>query len=178
MPWDCSLCPRPDRAAIDEALRTGTSLRTIAKTFGLGRTSIGNHARCIGALESRERSRAARGRPRRKRPTATLPIPPIESREDVIADLQRLRIEAYTLFESAKGRSDWKQAQLLFNQLVALVDRFGEMHRVLGPKGAVTVNIDASTKALHVLGNLDEATIRAMLARADAGEVIAIPDES
>jgi hypothetical protein len=75
------------------------------------------------------------GRAPESEPTpATLdPIPramTIESAQDVIADLQRLRNEAFDLFEGAKARKDWQRAQQLFTQLVAIIDRFGEMHKV------------------------------------------------
>lgn len=88
----------------------------------------------------------------------------IESAEDVVADLQRLRNEAFDLFEGAKARKDWQRAQQLFTQLVAIIDRFGEMHKVLGPKGSVNVVIDNSTRALTVLSKLSDAELRAIIA--------------
>ena len=162
MPWDCSVCPRPDRASIDEALLGRTTLRSVAKTFGLGRTAISNHAAHIGALEQRQRSRAARGLSRRKKPATPLDIKPIAGPDDVVEDLQRLRVAAYELFEGAKERSDWKQAQLLFGQLVQIIDRFGDMHKVLGAKG-VTLNVDQRTqKIVAMYDSLPVEVLRAL----------------
>lgn len=40
---DCSICRHPQAAAIDEALLGGTSLRAIAGTFGVARSSVQRH---------------------------------------------------------------------------------------------------------------------------------------
>jgi hypothetical protein len=143
----CSICARPDRDRIDAAVRARTSLRSTCKTFDCGRTALTNHMlSCVTGLGRVVRPNRRGGRPKKGAafvPAASLDLKPVESAEDVIADLQRLRATAFELFEGARGRADWKQAQMLFGQLVAIVDRFGEMHRVLGPKGGVAINIDA-----------------------------------
>lgn len=166
----CSVCARPDLEQIDLAVRGGTSLRQIAKTFGVGRTAIAGHARHRGqdAAAPQLRTASASSEPADNVRPAAPDLQPIQSADDVVADLQRLRAEAFGLFESAKARSDWKQAQMLFNQLVALVDRFGEMHKVLGPKGGVNVNVDArSIKVAQFYDSLPTETLR----RLKSGEI-------
>jgi hypothetical protein len=175
-PTACTVCIRPDLDHINAALKGGTSYRSVEKTFAIGRTALTGHSRkCIKDAETRNRRAAAKGGRRKPRALGAAPLlKPIESAEDVVEELQRLRIEATALFEGAKARADWKQAQQLFGQLVALVDRFGEMHRVLGSKGT-TVTVDRSTRTLNVLGRLGEAELRQMLAHAKAGDTIALP---
>jgi len=172
----CSVCESPDREKIDVALRGGTSLRGIGKTFGIGRTAITGHAaKHTTAIETRAFREAARGRIRRRKPNAAATsMKPVESPEDVVADLQTLRVEAFGLFEQAKGRADWKSAERIFGQMVAVVDRFGEMHKVLGSKG-ISFTVDRSTQQISVLASLTDGQLDALLARSAAGETIALP---
>jgi hypothetical protein len=173
-PTSCSVCEHRDRAKIDAALRAGTPLRGVSKAFGVGRTALTSHAaRHTTAIETRKHRQAARGGRRRTPKTAAVELRAIETAEDVVEDLQRLRVEAFGLFEQAKARADWKSAERIFAQVVAVVDRFGEMHRVLGSKG-VTLNVDRSMKVLNVLGTLSEDDLRALLARAESGDTVAL----
>jgi hypothetical protein len=114
------------------------------------------------------RTSAKGGRPKKAVaavPAVALDLKPVESAEDVVEDLQRLRFAAFELFEDARGRADWKQAQMLFGQLVQIVDRVGEMHRVLGSKSNVTVNIDASQqKVLAFYDSLPTETLQKLAA--------------
>lgn len=177
-PTSCSVCEHPDREKIDVALRGGTSLRGIGKTFGIGRTAITGHAaKHTTAIETRAFREAARGRIRRRKPNAAATsMKPVESPEDVVADLQTLRVEAFGLFEQAKGRADWKSAERIFGQMVAVVDRFGEMHKVLGSKG-ISFTVDRSTQQISVLASLTDGQLDALLARSAIGETIALPRE-
>jgi hypothetical protein len=88
----------------------------------------------------------------------------------VISDLQRLRVEAFGLFEAAKARADWKSAERVFRQLVEVVDRFGEKHRVLGPKGAANVNVDART--INVEGPVSADFMREYIRAVRAGDPV------
>ena len=170
----CSVCESPDREKIDAALRGGTSLRGIGKTFGIGRTAITGHAaKHTTAIETRAFREAARGRIRKPK-AVTQSVKPIESPEDVVADLQWLRTEALGLYAQAKARHDWKSAERIFVQVVSVVDRFAEMHRVLGGKG-VSVTVDRSTQQISILASLTDGQLDALLARSAAGETIALP---
>jgi hypothetical protein len=170
----CTVCDRPDRERIDAALRGGTSVRGIAKAFDLGRTAIAGHAaRHTTAEQTRKYRDAAKNGRKRAPKAAIVELKPIENPEDVVSDLQRLRVSAFDLFAQAQARADWKSAERIFSQLIAVVDRFGEMHRVLGSKG-VNVTVDRSTRVLNVLGAMSEDDLRALLVRAEAGEPIAL----
>ena len=177
-PTSCSVCEHPNRDKIDVALRGGTSLRGIGKTFGIGRTAITGHAaKHTTAIETRAFREAARGRVHnRKANAAATSLKPVESPEDVVADLQTLRVEAFGLFEQAKARADWKSAERIFGQMVAVVDRFGEMHKVLGSKG-ISFTVDRSTQQISVLASLTDGQLDALLARSAIGETIALPRE-
>lgn len=175
-PTSCTVCEHPQREQIDVALRGGTSVRSICKAFDVGRTAVSGHAaKHTTALETRKYREAARGGRRRPLEASAPALKPIDSPEDVVEDLQRLRIESFELFEKAKARADWKSAERIFGQVVAVVDRFGEMHKVLGSKG-ISVTVDRSTRVLNVLGGLSEAELRALLVRAEAGETVALPE--
>lgn len=175
-PTSCTVCEHPDREKIDLALRGGTSVRAIVRSFdGVGRTAIAGHAaRHTTAIETRKHREAARGRVRRPKSAPIATMKPIEGPEDVVEDLQRLRAEAFGLFEEAKGRADWKSAERIFVQMVAVVDRFGEMHKVLGSKG-ISVTVDRSTQQINVLASLSDAQLDELLAHAKAGEILALP---
>ena len=175
-PTSCSVCEHPEREKIDVALRGGTSIRGIGKTFGIGRTAITGHAaKHTTAIETRAFREAARGRAQNRKTNATATsMKPVESPEDVVADLQTLRVEAFGLFEQAKARADWKSAERIFGQMVAVVDRFGEMHKVLGSKG-ISFTVDRSTQQISVLASLTDGQLDALLARSAAGETIALP---
>lgn len=178
-PTSCSVCEHPEREKIDLALRGGTSLRGIGKAFAVGRTALTGHAsKHTTALETRAFREAARGGRARKRllKSAAPPMKRIEGPEDVVEDLQRLRSEAFGLFDEAKGRADWKSAERIFAQMVAVVDRFGEMHKVLGSKG-ISFTVDRSTQQISVLASLTDGQLDALLARSAIGETIALPRE-
>jgi hypothetical protein len=165
MSTTCTTCQHPERAAIDAALRAGTSERQIGKTYGLGRTTIANHrGRCVVGLGRDAKPKSRGGRPPKPPAVVSEELRRIESAEDVIEDLQRLRVEAFDLFSAAKSRADWKQAQLLFNSLMQLVDRFGEMHKVLGSKSSFAVNfIDAREQTvLNTLAGMTVEQLRAL----------------
>lgn len=175
-PTACSICEHPERDKIDIALRGGTSVRAVAKSYDVGRTAVTGHAsKHTTAIETRNHRVAARSRMRNpKSATVAMTIKPVESPEDVVEDLQRLRVEAFGLFEEAKARADWKSAERIFGQVVAVVDRFGEMHRVLGSKG-VNVTVDRSTQQISILASLTDGQLDALLARSVAGVSIALP---
>lgn len=173
----CSVCASPRRSEINELLAVGTPLRQLERSHAIGRGPLGRHAlQCLGVAGTDKRRHNAQRRTHRRLALVGSDIKPVEGAADVIADLQRLRVEAFTLFEAAKSRADWAQAQKLFAQLMSLVDRFGELHGILRQKGAgVTVNIDASQKALVTLGSWSEETVLEMLGRAERGEPIVLP---
>jgi hypothetical protein len=169
---------------MDAMIASGTPIIDVSRTFHVSEQSLRRHrdAGHIPGIEKAaprkpvvpgldaaevERLRATASPVADPEPAALPAIPratTIENAEDVIADLQRLRNEAFDLFEGAKARKDWQRAQQLFSQLVAIIDRFGEMHRVLGPKGSVNVVIDNSSRALTVLAKLSDAELRAIIA--------------
>lgn len=60
--------------------------------------------------------------------------------------------------------ADWKSAERVFAQPIAVVDRFGELHGVLARNGGVTVNVDRSSRVLNVVRSLSEERIRELLA--------------
>jgi hypothetical protein len=167
VPAFCSVCEHPDRDKIDYALRGNTSLRSIEKTYAIGRTALTGHVRKHTTnTDARGRRVVAKNRlrGRRVKSGAESGLKPIENADDVVADLQRLRVEAFELFESAKGRADWKQAQMLFQSCLGLVDRFGEMYKVLGPKG-VTINVDQrSVKVAAFYDALPKETLQRLAA--------------
>jgi transposase len=157
MPWDCSICTsRSDRPAIDDALKGGTSIRQVARAFGLGRTSVSNHAgRCLGVTETRERSRAARGQPRRKRPSQTAEVRPIESPQDVLQEVQRMYQEAWALYEEAKRTSDTRLMDKALGQVGSTIDRFAKVYGMFKTDIPLndnrTVNVFANVKPEDLL---------------------------
>jgi hypothetical protein len=174
MPVPCTLCANPRRAEADAAIHGGTSFRAVAREFGGTKDVVGRHAsKCLGVNRATPNAAAAarkRSQRRISRRIEDAALPPIENANDVVGDLQRLRVEAFDLFEGAKARGDWKQAQMLFNQLVAIVDRFGEMHRVLGAKGGgANVTIDA--RSINVQGATPEF-MREYIAAVRAGDPV------
>jgi hypothetical protein len=173
----CTVCRHVRRGEIDTAIHALTSFRMVGRTFGVPKDTIARHARAhCGITETpAQATENARRRSERKVAASVVDVKPIETAEDVVEDLQWLRVEAMGLFEQAKARSDWKSAERLFSQLVAVTDRFGEMHKVLGPKGSVTVSIDRSSRVMNVIGAMSEDDLRKLLARAEAGETIALP---
>jgi len=171
----CTICENAEKDRINGALRAGTSLRQIAQVFAVGRTALTRHAgRCTTALETRKYRAAAKGG-RSGAGTGGAGIlrddagklQPILSPEDVVEDLQKLRIGGWTLFAAAIKRSDWKSAERLLPQLLGILERFGELHKILGVKG-VTVNIDArQQKVVQLYDSLPVDVLR----RLRAGEV-------
>jgi hypothetical protein len=170
-PTYCTICERPDRDRIDAALRGGTSIRQIAQAFDVGRTAVTGHAaKHTQSIETRKHRQAARGGRRRSRTAPAVELRAIEGPEGVVEDLQRLRVEAFGLFEAAKGRGDWKSAERIFSQLIACVDRFGELHRVLGGKGSgLTINVDRSQRVFARLDAMTDEQLRALQASLAAG---------
>jgi hypothetical protein len=143
-PGYCSVCEHPDRAKIDASLRAGTSINQLARTFTVGRTAITGHAmRHTTTPETRKfRDAAKNGRRREPEPRDPTKLGPVESAEDVVADLQRLRTAGFGLLANALSRHDYKSAERLLPQILGVVDRFGDLHKVLRQPGNVTVNID------------------------------------
>jgi hypothetical protein len=163
VPWQCSVCPRSDRKTIDTALEGGTSFRKVAQTFGLGRTSVTNHAgRCIGVVESRERSRAAQGRQRRKTPAVAVDVAAVESPADVMREVQRMYKEAWALYEEAKRTRDTRLMDKALGQIGSTIDRFAKAMKVYDD-GTHFVN-DHSTKVLQIVSKMSEDELRAYLA--------------
>jgi hypothetical protein len=143
-PGYCSVCEHADRDKIDASLRAGTSINQLARTFTVGRTAITGHAmKHTTAPETRKYRDAARnGKRREPEPRDPTKLGPCEGPEDVVEDLQRLRTAGFGLLANALARHDYKSAERLLSQIIAVVDRFGDLHRVLRQPGNVTVNID------------------------------------
>jgi predicted RNA methylase len=165
-PTACTICEHPDRERIDSALRGGASIRSIGKSFGVGRTALSGHAAKHTTAEATRKYRVAAKGGRRKTTALAVAdtLKPIESPDDVVADYQRIRIEAHWLFEQAKARADWKSAERLFSQLLDATDRFGTMYRLIGAKSAVTVNIDQRTaRVAQFYDSLPTETLRRLV---------------
>jgi hypothetical protein len=168
----CVGCVRKDRKGIEAAINSGTALADVSRAFHISRDTLQRHRadhmpKPILSAPAAPAALTETPAYPKPAPLAIVTLPrakTVESAEDVIADLQRLRNEAFDLFESAKAREDWQRAQQLFTQLVAIIDRFGEMHKVLGPKGSVNVVIDNSSRTLNMLSRLSDAELRAIIA--------------
>jgi uncharacterized protein YgbK (DUF1537 family) len=164
----CNVCMHDRREQIDRAILAGTSLRSVALTFGLDRSGVQRHgSNHVHAADVR--AEVAKNRKQALVEFASQPpdVRRIESPEDAMENLQELHRQSWLLFLGAKARSDWKSAERIFAQVLAVGDRFGEMHKVFGAKG-VTVNVDArQQKIVQLYDSLPAETLR----RLSSGEI-------
>ena len=85
----CTVCGHPNRNRIEEALLNGTSIRDIARRYGLGRNAVDRHRAHIGTmLEEAGRRRAEFE---------------VNHGDDLLGMAYRLQREALELLEKTKG---------------------------------------------------------------------------
>lgn len=106
----CSVCSHPDRAAIDKALVSGTSIRDIAGQFTLSRSAVSRHkTKCLAAQIARAeqvvRSRAPKPVPVEVERQA---VEIVEQKDDdaldVMVELRRLFVRMNKMIDAC---DDW-----------------------------------------------------------------------
>ncbi len=163
MPPPCRVCGHPQRKQIEDELIRCTPERKIAAQFGLGRTSISNHARshCDAREIRAKRKRAARivAAERRGFKPATVTI---DGAADVLECSKRLLGEVLGVASHAKELHDDRLALQAAKQATDLLTQIGRAHGLFREESLV-VNIDASAKALKIIGEMPEPELRAAL---------------
>lgn len=150
----CSICSRADRAQIDAALRAGSSLRSVAKTFGAGsniRTALKNHTdTCVTGLGRGARPNAKGGRPAKA--PALPPVTPIEELDaaQIMREYGQLYAESRALLELAKVSGDMVRIDKAIAGCADILDRHAKAQGIF-TDGGTTVNIDARQQRVVTL---------------------------
>jgi hypothetical protein len=160
-PTACTVCEHPDRERIDVALRGSASLRSIAKSFGLGRTAITGHAsKHTTAEQTRKYRVAARGGRRRSALSVAVAPVSLDSPADVLAELRFLYGETKSLYETAKASHDLRLMDKAISNGAALLDRFAKSFGMF-QDGGTTINVNPiDAKIIAVVQSMTTEELR------------------
>jgi hypothetical protein len=105
---ECSVCLHPQRAAIDAAAISGTSLRALGEQFHRSKTTIQKHvASHIAAAAQKTEATAARE---------------IDAGDSILAELHTLGSEARRLQALAEKQKDYRTAMTAIRELTRLIE--------------------------------------------------------
>lgn len=169
MPTPCSICSHPELKAIEQALIGKASIRSIAKSFGVGRNALQHHLGFHSdAKETRDRRAAAKGVKRQRRAAAApeAPAKAIRSTEAVFAELDWQYAEIKALYEEAKSTRDWRLADKALAAAGSLIDKYAKALKVYDD--GFSVNIDART--VRVSPTITEDFMKEYIRAVRAGE--------
>jgi hypothetical protein len=100
MARSCTVCGHPNRNRIDEALLNGTSIRDIARQYGLGRNAVDRHRAHIGTMLVEAGRRRAELE--------------VDHGDDLLGMAYHLQREALALLQKAKSEGkDYLQLQAM-----------------------------------------------------------------
>lgn len=130
----CSVCPHPDRPAIDQAIVSGRSLRSVATEFGLSKEAPRRHKPHISpALLAVLEQRKLAG------PTAAV---------DRLEDLHR---RASALLDVAEAKGDIRNAAAVIGQLRGIVETLAKLSGELDERPTVQIlNVATSAEWLQI----------------------------
>jgi hypothetical protein len=148
MSMPCSICPHPQRSAIDRGLIAGESIRGMARRYGVSASSIARHrdSHLTAALAK------------------TVETARLEISADKLTDWTgSLHAKTMRLLARAEEMDDLANARGLIREARENLVLLGRLAGVIdGP----TVHVDAR-RQVAVLGNLTEAELRRLAAGAD-----------
>jgi hypothetical protein len=123
----CGVCAHPERAEMERRLASGGSMRAIAASFGVSRSSFGRHVRsghigvAIFANEQRERDVHA---------------------EDLLERIEFLWASALSVLEEAGGRPTVALAAV--KELRQIVELLGRLSGAVGPEATTLIELSFS----------------------------------
>jgi len=134
----CLCCSHSERAAIDEAILRGDSVRSIGEQFGISRSTVHTHGQRHVARDDEQ--------------AATI------SQEGLIERLERLELHARRILSKAERAGDFRSAIASVRELRGTVDSIARITGAIRDQPAsVSINLFASPEWQDVVRRVLEA---------------------
>jgi hypothetical protein len=157
----CTVCTHTDRDVIDGALMRGTGLGTVAKKFGLAKSSVARHrARCV----------------RRELAALTLEtrhVGKIVRDGNFLDELGRLQADAHRIRRRAEKAGNFQAALAAIAQLTRIVELLCKLRGDLRPASStvnVAVAVSGNESGGHLVAKLSSLIAGAREKQLPAGE--------
>lgn len=177
MPLICSICAHPQRDALELALVSGSSTRTVASQFGLSRSSVGRHAKThLPERLGKGRAHAKVLNPSRLA-KAVDGVEKIAQRDlmgaaELFEKVQSLVQEAFSMLEAAKAAGDRTNALKALREARETLSLLGKSQGYWHDGSSSTTTIDARRQTVQLFGKLTEEELRRLVAGTSDGSII------